>query len=662
MAKPSHGGTLLPETYYKVPFGTPSDYKGSLEDFDKFSKLYARNLQSSVGTRQYFQQGLKTVTHTEDPAGGVPFTNASTNFYVTADDVQSIQDSISSMSALMQTADTGLKIRGMNDSDSVNKIKPEAIRFRSHRMSGMDSYSKSLLANELKGVDGAKIVPTRDKSVVMVVLPAFNMSDDDGNVITDKQGNPQWFDDYTNLTKTSRSARSKAKKDIKTKVHEKEAEKSQKAQEKQDEKNQNEREKQEQEKKKAEEKEEAQFRRNSIKTLSVVIMLLTGIFNAIKNIVVATVDRAVEEVQTGRKARDLGIPLKHLEELRYLAQSKGLDKEVFTNAFTYLQDAYGDPHNAPKLPSSFVNVVQGTGVESLVKSGLNGDNSETATQKILDAYLGFYRNGKTSLGLKADSKEDSRRSLITSLKDFSPELATILSSMMDEYEKDNKVTNYKEYQDTFGAKDRTGNTSIDWGYLERFGELANSFKSVFNMWKDDNMVKIASILLDILSWLQDHFHTKDSTYTQREMALNSVLEGEQITKQRNKGARQILDSSVKGAINPVTGKVFKDFTEVVDTYGDMDSDEVEQFILNLHDPSARIALATFQQTAKDSATLKKLKADKNNKTVWRSDDNVFAYQVQDIMDNSLGAYYIPYTINKKGEEYLISFLSKEKFD
>ena len=262
---------------------------------------------------------------------------------------------------------------------------------------------------------------------------------------------------------------------------------------------------QEKDKKKTEKekaRKEAKAKSNRKKTLAVIGAIgstLIAVADITRRILTATLARASEARKEAIEARTVGMTYIEARELNTRDVAHGLAKGTTMGAIQDLQTKFGDVTKLDEKAVSILARVMGSGVKNMVESGMGGAKPDVLLSNILNKFFENFRQGKNSLG-KTVGQEQAMRELTTVLREVSPRLATIFSTMANDFLQGinaGKFITYEEYQGL--VKDYKMN--ITEGEFQKFTELGavvDQLKSRFMNLKDDILVKFGNAVSDLV--------------------------------------------------------------------------------------------------------------------------------------------------------------------
>ena len=262
------------------------------------------------------------------------------------------------------------------------------------------------------------------------------------------------------------------------------------------------REAREQEKAEKEAKSKSKSKSNRKKALAIIGTIgstLTAIADITRRILTATLARASEARKEAIEARTVGMTAIEARELNTRDVAHGLAKGTTIGAIQDLQTKFGDVTKLDEKAVSTLARVMGSGVKNMIESGMGGAKPDVLLSNILNKFFENFRQGKNSLG-QTVGQDQAKRELTTVLREVSPRLATIFSTMANDFQQGinaGKFRNYEEYQGL--VKDYKMN--ITEGEFQKFTELGavvDQLKARFMNLKDNILVKFGNAVSDLV--------------------------------------------------------------------------------------------------------------------------------------------------------------------
>lgn len=623
----SISSSLLPDDYYAINFATTQNFAGSLSSFDRELSSALRAIKSASPTGSDPWLGAKNVSSVTTMQNGqqVNLNKAAQTIFVRASDLAALNNVITGINNPV----TGSPI-AMLSSPVKTQMMHESVRLS-------EAKAKSLLANKeallSRGVQMYKdeTDPLMYHFISEAVPATYKSGARKGQIRYDKQGNPIMTSTAHEFISSPAKIQRQADREERHKQEQKKARDEEREKEKQTKEN----------------------RARTMKVLGATLLVLTAIYNKISQLVSASLERASMEVQTGRAARNLGVDPFLLNGYSYFATSQGLPSDTFTKALAGIQANYGDPTKGFKAPASFIATVRGD-VAKLVQSGLaNGENSDMIMRAVIDDYFKAFKGGRNALGQLEADEGARRRSLVTSLEEFSPEMASIFSAMLDRYGKGGNFNTFGEFYSQYD-RNRSGMTRVNRDKLEEVGDTFNEFKSIFAQLKDSVFERIAVGVEGILRFLQgidfsfgkDKYEMATAAYTNNVNARNEFLK-------RQKYYTSTLDEMLGGTYNPMTGEVNRNLVSA--RKGFKTEDDFKDWILKSRNGYLIASYYGLMQANQGLTDVDKLLADSmNTKKILYSDVDE-AYKIQKAIGKATVKAYI-------GEDEFSRFIAQVPLD
>ena len=261
----------------------------------------------------------------------------------------------------------------------------------------------------------------------------------------------------------------------------------------------------EEKKEKEEEKEhkEADAHRKEVKTnLIRVIALFTTVADITRRILTSVMEGASKAVTATRQAGDYGVSYSNVRGYTISEKAFGMKEGTNMGAISDIQSKFGNVYAIDENALEQLAMVMGGGVKDLVTTGIGGEKPEVLMNKILDTYFSTAMSGKNSLGQYV-GQEKARTELVEQLKKVSPQLAEILSVMLENATNKNslyrgKFDTYEEMQGLVRTN-RMGLDSVDYGMQYLAGQYVNQLASVWEDIKSGVLVKLSASLEGALS-------------------------------------------------------------------------------------------------------------------------------------------------------------------
>ena len=339
--------------------------------------------------------------------------------------------------------------------------------------------------------------------------------------------------------------------------------------------------------------------------MKMITTFLTAILSVAKQILLATLEKAVEVDKDYVEGASLGLTYEQVFRYNQSDIAQGLGKGTTMGAVQSIQSMFGDVTNIDEKALGSLARVMGADVGTFVRSGMGGERPDELLDRILNSYFEQFKQGKNSLG-QTVGQEQSRRELVTALNQVSPDIARIFARMTSDYTTNRygKFGSVSEWREASGSTFRGGVSPADTFSLKQLGENFNSLKASLEGIKLVVMSHLAPPLNNILNRLNN---------LRIGMSATEKIELDRRNKDNNEKNLNILKTSSKiqeGLIAPFIpkGSPFtaeelvkiaeedKEYLESKDYKDKMkkvtDKKAFKNFISSLYDnPSTRNAMA-----------------------------------------------------------------------
>lgn len=248
------------------------------------------------------------------------------------------------------------------------------------------------------------------------------------------------------------------------------------------------------------EKEETAHTQAVKSTLRKIVALLTGAVAILGKILSTAVNWAINATQTRIEAGNLEMTYEQLREKEILDISKNLPKGTHTGAYQDIQTAFGDITHLNQEALGTLGRVMGSGINTMVMSGMGADNPQGIAESILDSFFKQFLEGKNSLN-EYVGQDTARRELVTVLKKISPNLSTILSKMMDDWASgrhEKSFTDYKGWTETSSYRELPTPSPYDLRGASEAEKTIGDIKALLVSIKDTYLAKILNLMRPLL--------------------------------------------------------------------------------------------------------------------------------------------------------------------
>lgn len=248
------------------------------------------------------------------------------------------------------------------------------------------------------------------------------------------------------------------------------------------------------------EKEETAHSQAVKSTLRKIVALLTGAVAILGKILSTAVDWTINATKTRIEAGNLEMTYEQLREKEILDISKNLPKGTHTGAYQDIQTAFGDITHLNQEALGTLGRVMGSGINTMVMSGMGADNPQGIAESILDSFFQQFLEGKNSLN-EYVGQDTARRELVTVLKKISPNLATILSKMMDDWSSgrhEKSFTDYKGWTETSSYRTLPAPSPYDLRGASEAEKTIGDIKALLASVKDTYLAQILNLMRPLL--------------------------------------------------------------------------------------------------------------------------------------------------------------------
>lgn len=395
-------------------------------------------------------------------------------------------------------ADLYGKTEGSSDDllDLANKthdISLEQLKFKNHSATIRNPKYRNTFMNEIRKAGGIITGnPYGDSDRVNYSLPA--KENEEGELI----------DSNSYLKRNNRKANAawdKRERDKTNKALQRQADAARKKEEREAQRNENNQAKKE---KRDELIKERQAVANKIKLLSVVTsiaMVLKSILNTMVSLAFESMEKGRETVNEVRASHDLGMSWGTAKSRQYLAQAKGLDKNVFIDAAASLQKAFGNIDQLDdKTLAKYAVGTQGKYISDAIRSGLGQSDPNALMENILSSALQDVLKGVNHLGMNVGQSQ-ARMDWVTYMGGINGSMGEIISSMVETAFKNTEVTDFKSYEES-PLIVKIDYSAIESGAFAEFGKVANEANTVLTQIKDQLLYGILENIQSILEFIR----------------------------------------------------------------------------------------------------------------------------------------------------------------
>lgn len=308
--------------------------------------------------------------------------------------------------------------------------------------------------------------------------------------------------------------------------------------------------KEEAEEQKRAEQEKKASRLKNLMLLGAVVKGLQVIADIARRILTASLARATETKRDSLDSKSLGVSYPTLREYKAQARAMGMDENVFANALSQLQSAFGDISNLDSKAIGELAKVMSGDVLTAIQNGLGRSDPERTMKEILNAYFERGQNGINSLGMSV-GKYQAERELATALEKAGlKDLADILRNMF--YMNDTGVyrgrisnaDSFADYMALFTAY-TAGLTPADQKAVSELGQVVEQLKEKFSSLKENLekglLLSLEGLINRINSW--DLFKSAEEKAKDTRTNINSNRQAKELYEQKAEVAKTLYSSS-----------------------------------------------------------------------------------------------------------------------
>lgn len=255
----------------------------------------------------------------------------------------------------------------------------------------------------------------------------------------------------------------------------------------------------------AEQREKNASSRKVIGNIAKVIAVVTMLADIARRILTAVLDATTKARSDSIQSNAVGVTYTSKIGFDRVDRAHGMTEGTTFNAIADLQSKFGDVTNLDEKSLGILARVMGNDVSQMVRSGTGGDTPDKLLSNILNKYFDSFRQGRNSLGQYV-GQEQAMRELTTSLKEVSPAIAEVFSTMAVQWRTGtNKGAfgTWEEFQGTTRVN-RAGLTDTERANFVMLGDVVNQTRDIFKQFVEDNLLaKLANSLSGVISKLED---------------------------------------------------------------------------------------------------------------------------------------------------------------
>lgn len=240
-------------------------------------------------------------------------------------------------------------------------------------------------------------------------------------------------------------------------------------------------------------------RKKTLALIGAISSVLVSIADITRRILTASLARASEARKEAIEARTVGMTYIASRELATKDVGHGLAQGTTMGAIQDIQAKFGDVTKLDEQALATLARVMGSGVTNMVTSGMGGAQPDVLLANIMDKFFENFKQGRNSLGQMV-GQEQAKRELTTILREISPQIASIFSTMANDWQQGiyaGKFGTYAEYQGL--VKDyKMGLTEGEFNKFTELGTVVDQLKAKFMNLKDDILVKFGNVVSDLV--------------------------------------------------------------------------------------------------------------------------------------------------------------------
>lgn len=252
--------------------------------------------------------------------------------------------------------------------------------------------------------------------------------------------------------------------------------------------------------KKSEAKEKEADNKKRFATITKILAFVGTAVTVLRRILTAVMSMQEQRIRDANTAVTSNVSLAQAREMRFIDKALGMKEGTFSGAVGSVQGMFGDITNLNNKAIENLARVMGGGVKDLIMSGMGGQNPQQLLQKILDSYFAQYQSGYNSIGQYV-GKESAGRELAQALRNVSPEIASVFTTMLMQDQMG--LHKFNTMQQLIGATTGgvAGVSDSDLKLQTQIGALVNEMKASFSSVLDKYLGEISLNILGILNWL-----------------------------------------------------------------------------------------------------------------------------------------------------------------
>lgn len=260
-------------------------------------------------------------------------------------------------------------------------------------------------------------------------------------------------------------------------------------------------EKKEEQRKKEEVRKKQESKAEQKGVLLRLVSLLTLAVDITRRILTSVMEGASQAVKDTRDAGNYGLSYADARAFRMSEKALGLKEGTNMGALSDIQSKFGNIYALDDKALQNLAIVMGGEIKDLVETGIGGKDPESLMETILNKYFSVANAGYNSLGQYV-GQDKARREMVEQLKKVSPQLAELLSVMLENAQNPNSLY-YGRFSDYGGLLGLTnanvlGIQPYQEGVYTLFGNYVNKLNTTLSSLKEGIKITIAERFLDLL--------------------------------------------------------------------------------------------------------------------------------------------------------------------
>lgn len=258
------------------------------------------------------------------------------------------------------------------------------------------------------------------------------------------------------------------------------------------------------EKKDREEKaEKNENRRRTVRTIGLVVTLLTAIADITRRILSATLKRASEVTKADAEAIKTGVNPWIAQKYKRMERAVGIDEGTMLNASQAVLQSFGQSDKIDEEALGLLaNVIKGTGVEKAIKSGMGGERPYEVAESIIDAFYNKAMQGK-DWSDNYVGREEAFLNLTDRLGRFSPAMAKVLATMHYLNTSELYKDKIKSFDDLINLQGEQSAWSINRKVMENLGIELEGLTAKFKTLKENVLDSFGASLTRFVDWIDN---------------------------------------------------------------------------------------------------------------------------------------------------------------